>query len=243
MQSPAAPQTRGRFFSTLDKGFQMKETTTAQNPGPYPRNPALKIAGMAVRAFGKAAVFTACGSARAVKYSWKEPRKAARNFAIAAATGAVILPAALHIGYVEGTTKTYDCTINENDPIQVKPYADQTFKEFWNFPLGYMLGLRDTWINRQIQILTPLPKDGMVSKFILQGMCGRGGEAKQGSTFEITDTWWRSDKKFRSADLAAELGSLKGQNVDLTVTGIRVGNWNWFENVLSYKIKDPVPAP
>lgn len=221
----------------------MEETIRSETSGASRGATAMNIAGKAVRAFSRVAAFTGRQTASALRYSWKEPRKAARNFAIAAATGTIILPALLHAGYVAGTTKTYDCTINENDPIQVKPYADQTFKEFWNFPLGYVLGLRDTWINSQIQILTPLPQNGQVSKFILQGMCSRDGEARQGSTFEITDTWWRSDKKFRSADLAAELGSLKGKDVALTVTGKRVGNWNWFENVLSYKIKDPVPAP
>lgn len=151
----------------------------------------------------------------------------------------VLQPLAYRAAFVAATHKTYDCVVNPEDPISTKPYNYSPAQEFAIFPAGYMVGFQNTWLNGRFKIMTPPPADGKLNKYILHAMCANDKGGQEAQTFELTDTWLRSDKKFRSGDMATELASLRGQRVQVGAAGLRYGPESWFKNVLSYKVGGP----
>lgn len=78
------------------------------------------------------------------------------------------------------------------------------------------------------RVTTQSAKDNIDSKYLIYG------EDENGKTyvFEDTDTLFRG--KFNSSDV---YGALKeGKTYELTVIGFRVHIFNWYENIIDFKV-------
>lgn len=78
------------------------------------------------------------------------------------------------------------------------------------------------------RVITQSAQDNIDSKYLIYG------EDKNGKTyvFEDTDTLFRG--KFNSSDV---YGALKeGETYELTVIGFRVHIFNWYENIIDFKV-------
>lgn len=152
----------------------------------------------------------------------------------------VALPIATRGAFVAITSSSQECVINKEDPISTKPYKASTLQQFGYWPAGFLLGGPGGMLDQTFNIYSSTQ-----NRYMLHATCDDGNGARVGKAFEITDSWWRSDKKFRSSDLATELSSISGEPVTINAFGIRWGKVSWNENVASYVFqgqKNKIPS-